>query len=396
MLGVYSLFVALTTIAIALRVYTRTIIVKKFGVDDYLAAASWAIFILFATFALIGVHHGTGQHAQNIQPPTEIPIGIKYWWLCEPVYVASNMCIKAAIAVQLLRLTVIRTHRIIIWTTLAVTELYSGFFFFLFIFQCQPSSYFWTQYTGGRGTCIDTTITINAVYAYSAITCLSDWIYAIIPWFLAFKLQMNQRSKITVALILSIGAIASTATIIRIPYVHTLGNLEDFLYATTDVAIWSCVETGLGITAASLATLRPLFRTWLANSSLGSASRRNGGASGGLPGSIGAPRHGYVKGHSRGASTGLEELDLGIRKTTRVSVDEFRHWDAAGQDLETDGESTKSETSKTRITGTQSSAAPADQYVCPWDRKEASDVEHGKARELRVVGSAWAEGRVRR
>lgn len=56
---------------------------------------------------------------------------------------------------------------------------------------------------------------------------------------------------------------ASTATIIRIPYIHTLNNKADFLYATTDVAIWSCSETGLGITAANAVTLRPLIRSWL-------------------------------------------------------------------------------------------------------------------------------------
>lgn len=37
---------------------------------------------------------------------------------------------------------------------------------------------------------------------------------------------------------------------------------KDFLYATTDVAIWSCSETGLAITAACSATLRPLLRSW--------------------------------------------------------------------------------------------------------------------------------------
>lgn len=59
---------------------------------------------------------------------------------------------------------------------------------------------------------------------------------------------------------------ASIATIIRIPYVHTLGNADDFLYATTDIAIWSCSETGLSITAACCAVLRPLFREVLASS----------------------------------------------------------------------------------------------------------------------------------
>lgn len=34
---------------------------------------------------------------------------------------------------------------------------------------------------------------------------------------------------------------------------------RDFLWETTDIAIWSTVEQGLAITAGSLATIRPLF-----------------------------------------------------------------------------------------------------------------------------------------
>lgn len=41
---------------------------------------------------------------------------------------------------------------------------------------------------------------------------------------------------------------------------NTLENKAEFLYATTDVALWSCTETALGITAACCATLRPLLR----------------------------------------------------------------------------------------------------------------------------------------
>lgn len=40
-LGTYAFFAALTTIAVALRVYTRVFLVKKLGLDDWLAVASW-------------------------------------------------------------------------------------------------------------------------------------------------------------------------------------------------------------------------------------------------------------------------------------------------------------------------------------------------------------------
>lgn len=52
---------------------------------------------------------------------------------------------------------------------------------------------------------------------------------------------------------------ASSAVIVRIPYLQNYKDHE-FLYATTSISILSNVEAGLGITAGSLTTLRPLFR----------------------------------------------------------------------------------------------------------------------------------------
>lgn len=50
------------------------------------------------------------------------------------------------------------------------------------------------------------------------------------------------------------------ATVVRIPYAKQLLSDPDYLYNFTDLAIWSTIEIGLGLTASSLATLKPLFR----------------------------------------------------------------------------------------------------------------------------------------
>ena len=117
------------------------------------------------------------------------------------------MFLKLSIGIMLLRIAVAKVHKIIIYTTLVVIELYGAFFFFLFVLQCRPSSYFWTRYAGGTGTCIDPTITVDATYAYSAISCCADWILGIIPVFLVWNLQMNIRTKLSVAAILALGAV---------------------------------------------------------------------------------------------------------------------------------------------------------------------------------------------
>lgn len=106
-----------------------------------------------------------------------------------------------------LNLTKPPVHVIIIWTVTAVLEIYSVAYFFLFVLQCQPSSFFWNRYAGATdGTCIDPTITVNATYAYSAISCWVDWTLAILPVFIVWKLQMNVRTKISVAMVLAMGA----------------------------------------------------------------------------------------------------------------------------------------------------------------------------------------------
>jgi hypothetical protein len=55
--------------------------------------------------------------------------------------------------------------------------------------------------------------------------------------------------------------------------------------STYQIAIWSVIETGLGITASSLFTLRPLFR-WLRHENLSSGRHTRGP-------SRGYPRRGY-------------------------------------------------------------------------------------------------------
>lgn len=233
---------------------------KQFGLDDWFAIIAWVLFACHASFAIAGVYHGTGQHAWNIRPQKEIVQGLKWWWFCEPFYVLGNMAIKASIVIMLLRIIVDIPQRVTLYVTLTVVELYSTAFFLLFILQCQPSSYFWSRFGGGQGSCIDNTITVGAVYAYSAISCVGDWIFSIMPCVIVWQLQMRTTKRMMVGMILSMSAVASIATIARIPYVHTLANQADFLFATVDVAIWSCCEEGLAITASACATLQPLLR----------------------------------------------------------------------------------------------------------------------------------------
>ena len=129
------------------------------------------------------------------------------WWTCEPTYVLTNMAIKASIAIFLSRICVERIHKIIIWSILALNEIYSLSFFLLFVLQCRPTALFWLRYNPSPppGMCLDATIVAKSFYAYSAISCLTDWTYSLLPIMLVWNLQMNFRMKMSVTVLLAAG-----------------------------------------------------------------------------------------------------------------------------------------------------------------------------------------------
>jgi hypothetical protein len=67
----------------------------------------------------------------------------------------------------------------------------------------------------------------------------------------------------------------SVATIARLPEVHHLAD-ADFTYANLTIAVWSIVETNIGIIATGLATFRPLLtKMGIMSSTLSSSQGHN-------------------------------------------------------------------------------------------------------------------------
>ncbi|KAI1341767.1 hypothetical protein F5Y15DRAFT_375219 [Xylariaceae sp. FL0016] len=243
--------------ATLLRVYTRLGVVRAWGADDWTMSFACISFILFVTCAITGIHYGTGRHAADLTTPN-IQEAMKYWWLCYIWYCVTMILSKISIGVFLLRLTVSRIHHYIIYLVMMLTVITGIVFFFVTLLQCHPITYFWDK--DQDGWCIDTNIIAALTYLYSAFSVICDFTFAILPMFLIHTLQIDRKTKLALIPILSLACVASIAVAVRFAYIHDFTK-PDFLWATVDIAIWSTTEQGLGITAGSLATLRPLFRT---------------------------------------------------------------------------------------------------------------------------------------
>ncbi|KAG7142001.1 hypothetical protein HYQ45_018794 [Verticillium longisporum] len=224
MFYIQLVFLIIAGLFVLLRVYVRAVLVKKL------------IYLVYGAVALDGIRNGaTGKSLAELKID-DAAVSLRAWYICEVLYAPTTLAIRASVCVLLLRLASNKIHRWIIWINLAVVSVVSIAFFFLLVFQCSPVHFFWRQLYGIQGTCIDRNIVPYATIAHSVISALSDWCLGLLPIALLWNVDINRRTKVIIAILLSMGMV--------------------------DVAIWSIMEPALGIIAACTATFRPLFKNW--------------------------------------------------------------------------------------------------------------------------------------
>ncbi|KAF2706161.1 hypothetical protein K504DRAFT_447889 [Pleomassaria siparia CBS 279.74] len=258
-MAVAILFFVLTYLTVGLRVYVRGFMLNSWGRDDYAIIVTLGIFTVYLACQIVAAIHGTGQHRWELDDH-DAQVALLFWYLCELLYVLSNCTLKIALGVFYLRVAQKPFHIWCIRLLMAGTVLFGSVYLFLVMFQCVPVSEFWLNHPSSA-KCIPEGPTIGITYALGAVNAFADWAFGLLPFFIVWHLRMNIRTKMLVAGILAFAAIGSTATVVRMQYIRSLTNGPDFLWATKDVAIWSTVEPGIGITASSMATLRPLLQS---------------------------------------------------------------------------------------------------------------------------------------
>lgn len=116
------------------------------------------------------------------------------------------MFIKLSIGVFLLRLASQRRYKWIIWVSMGIVAAMSSALFLWDMFQCNPVAAQW-DYTIPNHMCVAPEQVIQAAYALSVLSILSDWLYALLPIPMLWKAQMTPQAKATVSVVLGLGVL---------------------------------------------------------------------------------------------------------------------------------------------------------------------------------------------
>lgn len=129
---------------------------------------------------------------------------------------------------------------------------------FLVIFECGlPTNYVLKQ---ASNQCVSFRIQSCVGFAHGAVNALTDWVFPILAIQYLVQTKLSTTAKVSCAAILGLAVCGSIASVVRTIYIPEFGPGGNIYSKNLKPLIWTLVEGGLGIIAASLATLRPLFQ----------------------------------------------------------------------------------------------------------------------------------------
>ncbi|KAJ8067567.1 hypothetical protein OCU04_004907 [Sclerotinia nivalis] len=230
-----------------------------------------AVYVIYTTYTglvLTGLHYGTGRHQQDLKE-IDFLLGIRFWYLGELIYIVSMTAIKTSIALFYLRILISPWQRLSVKCIMWIVIIFSFTYLCCAVVQCWPIKFIWERFATtssvGTGSCLPDGVVLGGTYLHCIISAGSDLALALLPIVMIWGVQIPMGLRVIVGGIVLCGAIASTATLIRISTVPNIVEKQDFLFNTVSLAVWSTVEPGIAIFAACLATLRPVLRTLFPN-----------------------------------------------------------------------------------------------------------------------------------
>jgi hypothetical protein len=255
-----SLF-ALSTTAVLLRFYVRIFMLKTFGWDDGMMLVALVLSSTTLGLFLKVIDLGLGLHAEAFPLDNIFPF-FKIMYFYSIFIIAAYSFIKLSIGLFLLRLADRTKWRPFLIGMLVFIGAFTVGSTFAIIFQCIPVQAGWDftmRPPTGDAKCYDPEIFKNVGVFNSSVNIATDLLFALIPIPMVWRLQVTIQTRIGLGVILSLGLFASAVAIYKTPMQYNFFKITDWSGDGSWYYIWQQVEMHIGIIAACLPTMKPLF-----------------------------------------------------------------------------------------------------------------------------------------
>ncbi|KAI9711815.1 MAG: hypothetical protein M1820_001960 [Bogoriella megaspora] len=252
------------------RIYTRSVIVRKVATDDYLLLLSWVLLALFAIVLQISCSYGLGKHVWNLDLQHRIR-ALKYSYVSQPVQILAVTAGRISFSITLIGL--IGPHdqgkKYFIWFLVLGQIIINFSTVIIILAQCgsHPDA-LWNPITAKENgvKCWSPAVQTNYSYFQSSANVATDLVLTILPVWMIWGMQLKSALRITLVCLLGLSFFAMAATVVKTYEIRGLSERSDDTTATVPLYTWAVFEISFTIIAASIATLRPLYRRFFSSS----------------------------------------------------------------------------------------------------------------------------------
>lgn len=275
--------------AIALFMVIVRIIARRPGFSDTYGLDDTIIILAFLTGFPLAIiqnylaRHGLGKDIWMISF-SDITQTLKLFYIAEIFYLTTTVLTKISILFFYLRVFTTYKFRIVVWIVILVCAAFFIAFAFPLLFQCRPVSYTWTKWDGEHeGQC---TNLAAGVFSHAAVNMALDLVVLILPLPLLYRLQLSYSvmAKVHIFVMFSFGLVVTIISALRLQTLVAFLDSQNPTYDLFGAALWSALETFIGIICACLPAAKVFFfriaPKWMGLSTFGSsgAPAANNGA----------------------------------------------------------------------------------------------------------------------
>ncbi|KAI1205392.1 uncharacterized protein F4807DRAFT_283931 [Annulohypoxylon truncatum] len=236
------------------RLYSR-IILKNQWWDDAFILFAWIFAVAVVTIVGVETMYGLGHKFSNI-PLGLRPTGIRLSFATIASYQVSLVLTKMSILFFYLRILKLPYQRTLVFVTMGCVVVYGTVLFLLTFFICNPV-YNVYELDIRVGHCLAYYPIMTASAVLHTTTDL--WMIAmVLPHIL--KMQLPIRQKVALAFVLTLGIFVACASLTRMAVAWQFLNPKYAQWDSFSFAIWTTLESSLGLVCASVPMLKPLVR----------------------------------------------------------------------------------------------------------------------------------------
>lgn len=177
------------------------------------------------------------------------------------LYVSAGVALKFSIALWFLSTARSATQRYIILAPLGLYLLSCTTSFFLVLFRCgTPIST--VRILNMENCTIGPNLIMYASWVVAVFNSSCDWAFATVPLYMVIKSQsMTRTTRVSSSALVGLAVLGSIVSVLRLPFLGAAKFGPHFLSEPVSAMAYmlSLIETAVGVTTISLATLQPLL-----------------------------------------------------------------------------------------------------------------------------------------